>query len=108
MESKWEISFEDIVYLIISAGLFCLIISWMLSVLVISTESYNYEILNTPSSGSVSESLAQQAIENQAPPIVSQQFTQTLNIHPLKVLRIHNNPDTPLASSHTSCTQGDC
>ena len=49
MESKWVIRFEDLVYLIISAGLFCLIITWMLSVLLVSKKSYDYELLNTPS-----------------------------------------------------------
>ena len=96
MESKWVISFEDIVYLIISAGLFCLIISWMFSGLLVSEESYDYEPLNPPSNSLIPESLPQIEIENHFPPIGPQQSTHALHIHPLKVVRIiHNKTNTP-------------
>ena len=108
MESKWVIRFEDLVYLIISAGLFCLIITWMLSVLLVSKKSYDYELLNTPSKSLTSESLPQKGNESHSLPIVSQQFTHTLNIHPLKVMRLHSKTETPLPSSQSSCTEGDC
>ena len=109
MESKWVIDFEDTVYLIISAGLLCLIISWMLSVLLVSNNSYNYELLNIPSTSLISESLPQKGIESHTPPIVSQQSTHSLNIHPLKVMWIQKKTtNTAPPSSQSSCTKGDC
>ena len=108
MESRWIISFEDTVYLIISAGLFCLIITWMLSVLLVSKRSYDYELLHTPSISLIPESLLQKGIESHSPPSVSQQFTHALNIHPLKVVRLHSKTNTPPLSSQSSCIKGDC
>ena len=99
MERKWQISFEDIVYLIICGGLFCLIIIWMLSVLLVGKESYEYKIVSPPSQSLIQESLPQKGIESQSSPVVSQQFTHALNIHPLKVLRLQNITDTPPPSS---------
>ena len=108
MESKWEVNFEDTVYLIISAGLLCLIISWILSVLLITKRSFDYEFLNNPSENPISESVPQQEIESRAPPSVPQQFTPSLNIHPLEVLRIDEKPHTITPSTQSSCPEGDC
>ena len=108
MESKWVINFEDSVYLIISAGLLCLIISWMLSVLLVSTNSFDFELLTPPSKSVISESHPQREIESHTPPIEPQQFEQSLNIHPLKVIRIDVTPITSPPSSQSSCTEGDC
>ena len=108
MESKWVINFEDIVYLIISAGLFCLTVTWMLSVLLVSKESYDYKILSTPSNSLIPESLPQKRSESHSPPVVSQHFTHALNIHPLKVVRIHSKTNTPPPTSQSRCTKGDC
>ena len=108
MESKWEINFEDSVYLIISAGLLCLMIIWMLSLLIISTQSFDFRWFNTPSNSSISESLSPEKIETRTPPIVPQQDTQSLNIHPLKVMRIYGKPNTAPPSSQPSCAKGDC
>ena len=108
MESKWVINFEDIVYLIISAGLFCLIISWVLSVLLINKNSFNYELLTNPSSSSISESLPQKAMKSDAPPIASQQSANSLNIHPLEVMSVHEQTNIPPPSSQSSCTKADC
>jgi hypothetical protein len=99
MERKWQINFEDIVYLIICGGLFCLIIIWMLSVLLVGTESYDHKTVNPPSQSSIPESLPQKGIESHSSPVVSQQFTHALNIHPLKILRLQNITDTPPPSS---------
>ena len=108
MESKWAIDFEDTVYLIISAGLLCLIISWMLSVLLVSTQSFDYEVLNTPSKSLVSESLPQKGIESHTLPSEPLQFEHSLNIHPLQVIRMDAAPNTLLPSSQSSCIEGDC
>ena len=108
MESKWVINFEDIVYLIISAALVCLITTWMFSVLLISKKSNNYKWLNTSLNNSISKSLPKKGIESNTPPIVSQQLTHQLNIHPLKVFRIQRKADTLPPSSQNSCTNGDC
>ena len=107
-ESKWVINFEDSVYLIISAGLLCLIIIWMLSVLLVSKQRYDFRLFNTPSNSSISESLSPEGIENRSPPIVPQQGTQSLNIHPLKVMRIYSKPNSTPPSSQSSCADGDC
>ena len=108
MESKWEVNFEDTVYLIISAGLLCLIISWILSVLLVTKRSFDYEFLTSPSESPISESVPQQVVESRAPPSVSQQKTYSLNIHPLEVLRIDERPHTTASSSQSSCPKGDC
>ena len=108
MESKWAINFEDSVYLIISAGLLCLIISWMLSMLLVSKKSFDYELLNPPSTSLISESLPQKGIESHAPPSEPMQFEHSLNIHPLKVIKTDVAPNTLLPSSPSSCIKGDC
>lgn len=95
MERKWQISFEDIVYLIICGGLFCLIIIWMLSVLLVGKESYDHKTVSPPSQSLIPESLPNKGIESHSSPVVSQQFTHALTIHPLKVLRFQNITDTP-------------
>ena len=94
MESKWVISFEDIVYLILSGGLVCLIITWMFTGLLVSKESYDLEPLTSPSNSLISESIPQIEIENHSPPIESQRSPHALNIHPLKVVRIHSKKNT--------------
>ena len=108
MESRWEISFEDVVYLPIRAGLICLIITWILSVFPISTKSNNYELLNTTSNSVRTESIPSINNESHSPPNVSQQFTSPLNIHPLKVLRIHRKSNNSSSSPQSHCTTGDC
>ena len=94
MESRWVISFEDIVYLVLSGGLVCLIIIWMFSGLLVSKESYDFEPLSPPSNSLISESIPQIEIEHHSPPFESQQSTHALNIHPLKVVRIHSKTNT--------------
>ena len=108
MEGKWGISFEDLVYLIISAGLVCLIITWMLSVLLVSKKSYDYKLLTPPSNSLISESLPQKEIESHSTPVASQQLTHTLNIHPLKVMRFQTKAKIPPPSSQGGCNKGDC
>ena len=95
MESKWVISFEDIVYLILSGGLVCLIITWMFSSLLVSKENYDYEPLTPPSKSFMPESLPQIEIEYHSPPTMPQKSTDALHIHPLKVVRTQSQTNTP-------------
>lgn len=92
MKSRWGISIEDLVYLVISAGLICLFIAWIISTLPSSDKSYNSKSFDTPSISKTTESLAQKGVKKYSPPTVSRQV-----IHPLKVIRTQRNPD-PLPS----------
>ena len=108
MESKWAINFEDSVYLIISVGLLCLIISWMLSVLLVSKKSFDYELLDAPSKSLISESGPPKGIDSRSPPGEPPQIEHSLNIHPLKVIGIDAAPNTLLPPERSSCIEGDC
>ena len=92
MKSRWGISIEDLVYLVISAGLICLFIAWIISTLPSSDKSYNSISFDTPSISKTTESLSQKGVKKYSPPTESRQV-----IHPLKDIITQRKPD-PLPS----------
>ena len=86
METRWAVSIEDIVYTLISAGLMCFIIVWMVSVLIAGNKNYNSDLHTPGPTNSLSASPPQVEIYSHSHPLVPQQYRQALNIHPLKVL----------------------